>query len=370
MSSGLTTASDTSTLDRRIRSVRTISSPETVRAEQPLTARRSDVVNHDRAEIADILAARDDRVLVVVGPCSVHDTVAALDYARRLSVVAHRHADRLKIIMRVYFEKPRTTVGWKGLINDPGMDGTFDIERGLRTARALLLEVIDLGLPVGCEFLEPTGPQYIADAVSWGAIGARTTESQVHRQLASGLSMPIGFKNGTDGDVQAAIDGVRAAAAEHVFFGVDDSGTAAVVETVGNSDCHVILRGGRSGTNYDAESVAAATDALSAAGLPARLMIDCSHANSHKDDRRQVIVADEVARLIAGGESAVAGVMLESFLVAGSQSVDRPSPSGAPLVYGQSVTDRCMGFAATVEVVESLAAAVATRSASARRRPA
>ncbi|GGF32536.1 3-deoxy-7-phosphoheptulonate synthase [Williamsia phyllosphaerae] len=365
MTSGLTTAPDTGTSDRRIRSFRTIGSPDTLRTELPLTAEQAHAVRRDRAEIADILAGRDDRLLVVVGPCSVHDPAAALDYARRLARVAEQHADRLKIVMRVYFEKPRTTVGWKGLINDPGMDHSFDIERGLRTARALLLDVIDLGLPVGCEFLEPTSPQYIADAVSWGAIGARTTESQVHRQLASGLSMPIGFKNGTDGDVQAAIDGVRAAAAEHVFFGVDDAGSAAVVATVGNGDCHVILRGGRAGTNYDADSVADAARRLHAQGLPARLMIDCSHANSHKDHRQQVVVAHEVADLIGDGEAAVSGVMLESFLVAGAQSLDGRSPADAPLVYGQSVTDKCMDFAATVEVVESLARAVATRSASA-----
>ena len=363
MTSGLTTAPDTGTSDRRIRSFRTIGSPHTLRTELPLTPEQASAVRRDRAEIADILAGRDERLLVVVGPCSVHDPVAALDYARRLARVAERHVDRLKIVMRVYFEKPRTTVGWKGLINDPGMDNSFDIERGLRTARALLLDVIDLGLPVGCEFLEPTSPQYIADAVSWGAIGARTTESQVHRQLASGLSMPIGFKNGTDGDVQAAIDGVRAAAAEHVFFGVDDAGVAAVVETVGNGDCHVILRGGRGGTNYDAGSVTAAADRLAAEGLPARLMIDCSHANSHKDHLQQAVVAGEVADLIGSGQNAVSGVMLESFLVAGAQPLGGRTPREVPLVYGQSVTDKCMDFGATVEVIESLASAVATRSA-------
>ncbi len=360
MTSGLTTAPDAGTSDRRILAFRAIPSPDALRSELPLTSRRAMAVNRDRAEIADILAGRDDRLLVIVGPCSVHDPVAARDYARRLATLAAEHVDHLKIVMRVYFEKPRTTVGWKGLLNDPGMDGSFDIERGLRTARELLLDVIDLGLPVGCEFLEPTSPQYIADAVSWGAIGARTTESQVHRQLASGLSMPIGFKNGTDGDVQAAIDGVNAAAAEHVFFGVDDFGNAAVVETVGNGDCHVILRGGRAGTNYDAASVAAAAAGLAEAGLPPRVMIDCSHANSHKDHRRQAGVAGEVAELIAHGESAVSGVMLESFLVAGAQP-----PTARPLVYGQSVTDKCMDFEATVDVVDALSRAVATRSASA-----
>ncbi len=344
-----------STSDRRIKSFRAIPSPDTIRNELPLTQRRALAVQSDRDQIADILAGRDDRLLVVVGPCSVHDPIAALDYARRLAPLAVEYADRLKIVMRVYFEKPRTTVGWKGLINDPGMDGTFDVERGLRTARSLLLDIIDLGLPVGCEFLEPTSPQYIADAVAWGAIGARTTESQVHRQLASGLSMPIGFKNGTDGNVQVAIDGVNAAAAQHVFFGVDDFGHGAVVETAGNEDCHVILRGGTAGPNHDAESVDATVAALAKASLPARVMIDCSHANSGKDHVRQAEVAAEIAAGIratrqAGHPSRISGVMLESFIEAGAQS-----PDARPLTYGQSVTDKCMGWEASASVLASLA---------------
>ncbi|MHC3001408.1 3-deoxy-7-phosphoheptulonate synthase [Gordonia metallireducens] len=346
-----------STSDRRIKSFRPIPSPDTVRAELPLTARRALAVARDRDEIADILAGRDDRLLVIVGPCSVHDPIAAIDYARRLAPLADAYSDRLKIVMRVYFEKPRTTVGWKGLINDPGMDNTFDVERGLRTARSLLLDIIDLGLPVGCEFLEPTSPQYIADAVAWGAIGARTTESQVHRQLASGLSMPIGFKNGTDGNVQVAIDGVKAAAAEHVFFGVDDFGNGAVVETAGNEDCHIILRGGTRGPNFDAESVASAAAALEKAGLPARVMIDCSHANSGKDHVRQAEVATEIAATLratreAGKASNISGVMLESFLEPGAQSTD-----ATPLVYGKSVTDKCMGWEASATVLDALARA-------------
>ncbi|UPW10795.1 3-deoxy-7-phosphoheptulonate synthase [Gordonia terrae] len=344
-----------STSDRRIRAFRPIPSPDTVRSELPLSARRAVAVQRDRDEIADILAGRDDRLLVIVGPCSVHDPIAAIDYARRLAPLADAYAERLKIVMRVYFEKPRTTVGWKGLINDPGMDNTFDVERGLRTARSLLLDIIDLGLPVGCEFLEPTSPQYIADAVAWGAIGARTTESQVHRQLASGLSMPIGFKNGTDGNVQVAIDGVKAAAAEHVFFGVDDFGNGAVVETAGNEDCHIILRGGTRGPNFDAESVSAAAEALAAAGLPARVMIDCSHANSGKDHVRQAEVATEIATRLraareAGEPSTVSGVMLESFLEPGAQSTE-----ANPLVYGKSVTDKCMGWEASAQVLAALA---------------
>lgn len=348
-----------STSDRRIKAFRPIPSPDTIRSELPLSARRAIAVQQDRDEIADILAGRDDRLLVVVGPCSVHDPVAALDYARRLAPLAVDYADRLKIVMRVYFEKPRTTVGWKGLINDPGMDGSFDVERGLRTARSLLLDIIDLGLPVGCEFLEPTSPQYIADAVAWGAIGARTTESQVHRQLASGLSMPVGFKNGTDGNVGVAIDGVKASAAQHVFFGVDDFGHGAVVETAGNGDCHVILRGGTDGPNFDDASVAAATARLSAAGLPARVMIDCSHANSGKDHIRQAEVAREIAASVAAararGESPVSGVMLESFLEAGAQSLDPQAPQLDSLVYGMSVTDKCMDWSTTASVLAEFA---------------
>ncbi|MFT3715802.1 MAG: 3-deoxy-7-phosphoheptulonate synthase [Gordonia sp. (in: high G+C Gram-positive bacteria)] len=355
-----TPARDDATSDRRVVSFAPIPSPESLRSELPLTARRAVRVQKDRDEIADILAGRDDRLIVVVGPCSVHDPVAALDYARRLAPLAAEYSDTLKIVMRVYFEKPRTTVGWKGLINDPGMDGSFDVERGLRTARALLLDIIDLGLPVGTEFLEPTSPQYIADAVAWGAIGARTTESQVHRQLASGLSMPIGFKNGTDGNVQVAVDGVRAAAGRHVFFGVDDFGRGALVETTGNGDCHVILRGGTAGPNYDDDSVAAALARIEKAGLSPKVMIDCSHANSGKDHEQQVRVAHELAQR---RDPRISGIMLESFLVPGAQSIEYGAGSEAnglnrhrELVYGQSVTDKCMGWDATEEVLAALAA--------------
>lgn len=337
------------TSDRRIRSFSEIPSPHDVLTEFPLGARRAERVARDRDEIADILAGRDDRLLVVVGPCSVHDPAAALEYASLLVKAADQLRDRLKIVMRVYFEKPRTTIGWKGLINDPGMDGTFDVARGLRTARQLLLDIIDIGLPVGCEFLEPTSPQYIADAVAWGAIGARTTESQVHRQLASGLSMPVGFKNGTDGNVQVAIDGVGAASAAHVFFGMDDMGRGALVSTMGNDDCHVILRGGTDGPNYDAAAVTSAAATLAKAGLAGRVVIDCSHANSGKDHIRQAAVATEVAQLVRDGLP-ISGVMLESFLVAGAQS-----PDARPLTYGQSVTDKCMDWAATDSVLRELA---------------
>ena len=264
-----------------------------------------------------VLDMADDRLLVVVGPCSVHDPVAAMDYARQLAELRRSLEDELLIVMRVYFEKPRTVTGWKGLINDPGLNGSYDVHRGLRTARKLLLDVVELGLPVGCEWLDPVTPQYIADAVAWGAIGARTTESQVHRQLASGLSMPVGFKNGTDGDVQVAIDACRAAAAQHTFFGVTPAGAAAVVTTAGNSECHIILRGGRSGPNYYPGDVSAALDAVTKAKLPRRLMVDASHGNSEKDHRRQAVVADALADQIASGEQGIVGVMLESFIQAG-----------------------------------------------------
>ncbi|BBY37931.1 phospho-2-dehydro-3-deoxyheptonate aldolase [Mycobacterium mantenii] len=340
------------TSDHRIVSFRELSAPAVIRTELPLTAGRAQAVQRDREEISAILTGGDDRLLLVVGPCSVHDPVAALDYARRLAPLSAEYADRLKIVMRVYFEKPRTTIGWKGLINDPNMDGSFDVERGIRIARGLLLDIIEVGLPVGCEFLEPTSPQYIADAVAWGAIGARTTESQVHRQLASGLSMPVGFKNGTDGNIQVAIDGVKAAAAPHNFFGTDNFGRAAVVETMGNPDCHVILRGGTTGPNYDTASVTTAIERLSRAGLSEQVMIDCSHANCAKDHERQAVVTAEVTARIAAGERGIAGMMLESFLVAGAQSL------GGELVYGQSVTDQCMDFRTTAGLLSDLYAAM------------
>jgi 3-deoxy-7-phosphoheptulonate synthase len=290
----------------------------------------------------------------------VHDPAAALDYARRLAALRQSLDDDLLIVMRVYFEKPRTVTGWKGLINDPGLDGSYDIHRGLRTARRLLLDIVRLGLPVGCEWLDPVTPQYITDTVAWGAIGARTTESQVHRELASGLSMPIGFKNGTDGVAQVAIDACRAAAAEHRFFGVTPYGAAAVVTTAGNADCHIILRGGRSGPNYHAASVAAALDAVRLSGLPRRLMVDASHGNSDKDHRRQPTVAAALAEQIAAQEHGLVGVMLESFLRAGRQELGDP----AGLVYGQSITDACMDLDTTAAVLDVLAAAVRRRRGS------
>ena len=344
--------------DTRVLGFRALPTPVQVRTEMPLDAAATTLVERSRAETTEILAGRDDRLLVVVGPCSVHDPVAALDYARRLAALAAETAGELLVVMRVYFEKPRTTVGWKGLINDPDMDESFDIPRGLRIARRLLVDIVATGLPVGCEFLEPTSPQYIADAVSWGAIGARTTESQVHRQLVSGLSMPVGFKNGTDGDVQVAVDGCRSAAGRHVFFGTDPLGRAAVVETTGNDDCHVILRGGTGGPNHDARSVAAAVERLRAVGRTPRVMVDASHANSGKDHRRQAEIVHEMADRIAAGERGIAGLMIESFLVEGAQQ-----PGGSDLVYGQSVTDACIGWADTESGLRALAAAVRARRA-------
>jgi 3-deoxy-7-phosphoheptulonate synthase len=345
------------TSDLRVDSYKPLVPPAILLEELPLGDRASETVARGRQEVSRILRGDDDRVVVVVGPCSIHDPDAGLEYARRLKKIADEHASELCVVMRVYFEKPRTTVGWKGLINDPRLDGTFAINEGLRKARHFLLDVTEIGLPAGVEFLDPISPQYISDTVSWGAIGARTTESQVHRELASGMSMPIGFKNGTDGGIQIAIDAVRAAAHPHRFLGVTEQGLAAIVATRGNQDCHVILRGGESGPNYDATSVQKTASALRSAGVPARVMIDASHGNSSKDYRRQPAVVHDVAAQIAEGEPAVMGMMLESFLVDGRQDlVDAGS-----LRYGQSITDACMGWDMTVPVLGELADAVRTR---------
>ncbi len=353
------------TSDTRILGYEPLLSPAALLEELPLAAAAADEVARSRAEVRAVLDGEDDRLLVVAGPCSVHDPAAGLDYAGRLAALRASLADDLLIVMRVYFEKPRTVTGWKGLINDPGMDGTHDVHRGLRLARRFLLDVTGLGLPVGCEWLDPITPQYIADTVAWGAIGARTTESQVHRQLASGLSMPVGFKNGTDGDIGVAVDACRAAAAGHTFFGVTRAGAAAVVTTAGNPDCHVILRGGRAGPNYQAGHVAAALDLIDAAGLARRVMVDASHGNSGKDHRRQPAVADALAGQV-GGEPGIIGVMLESFLHAGRQEPGDP----AGLVYGQSVTDACMDMDTTADVLAGLAASVRQRRAGSPPRPA
>jgi len=348
------------TSDLRIESYRALLPPAILLEEIPLGERGSETVARGRADVARVLRGEDDRLVVIVGPCSIHDPAAGLEYGRRLKALADTHAADLCLIMRVYFEKPRTTVGWKGLINDPRLDGSFAINEGLRTARQLLVDLATLGLPVGCEFLDPISPQFTSDTVSWGAIGARTTESQVHRELASGLSMPIGFKNGTDGGVQIAIDAVRSAAHPHRFLGVTEHGLCAIVATRGNVDCHVILRGGESGPNYGAPFVQKTASALRAAGATPRLMIDTSHGNSSKDYRRQPVVAHDIATQLGEGEAAIFGVMMESFLVEGRQDL---SPA---LRYGQSVTDACMSWDVTVPVIAELAEAVRARRAAVR----
>ncbi len=331
--------------------------PAQILDELPLTDEQAAVVLRGRSEVHAILDGADDRLLVVVGPCSVHDPDAALDYAGRLSAQVEELREDLCVVMRVYFEKPRTTTGWKGMINDPHLDGSRDVNAGLHMARSLLLEVLSLGVPVGCEFLDPITPQYISDAVAWGAIGARTTESQIHRQLGSGLSMPVGFKNRTDGNVQVAVDAVRAAAVSHAFAGIDVTGTPAILHTRGNPDGHIILRGGSDAPNYGAAPVAGALAKLRAAGLRERVVIDVSHDNSGKNPDRQPLAADEVGRQIADGSQAIVGVMLESFLVAGRQDLG----SGTPLVYGQSITDACMDWDTTVAVLDRLASRVRAR---------
>lgn len=344
------------TEDLRVQQIQPLPTPREINAELPLPDKAAELVAKSRKETQDVLRGDDDRLLVVVGPCSAHDPEAVLDYARRLSAASERLADDLLIVMRVYFEKPRTTTGWKGLINDPALDGSYDIPRGLRLARRVLLDVLDAGVPAGCEYLETTTPQYIADTVTYGAIGARTVESQVHRQLASGISMPIGLKNGSDGDVQVAVDACVAASAAQTFLGVDADGRAAVVMTAGNPDGHVILRGGRKDPNYDAESVSSTVARLEKAGLPQRVVIDASHGNSRKDHVRQAEVAREVGGQIAAGSRDIVGVMLESFIVEGNQ---KPAPSG--LTYGQSVTDACMSWEVTDALLDDLAGSVRAR---------
>jgi 3-deoxy-7-phosphoheptulonate synthase len=352
------------TKDLRVESIRPLLPPAILLEELPLSDNAAMTVSRGRDEVARILRAEDDRLVVVVGPCSIHDPAAALDYAQRLRGLADELAADLRIVMRVYFEKPRTTVGWKGLINDPTLDGSFAINAGLRVGRRVLLDLAELGLPAGCEFLDPITPQFTSDLVTWGAIGARTTESQVHRELASACSMPVGFKNGTDGGVQIAIDALRAAAHPHRFIGVTEQGLAGIVSTTGNPDCHVILRGGATGPNYDTIHVQKTLAALRDAGLPPRLMIDASHGNSDKDHGRQPLVVRDVAAQVAQGETGIIGMMMESFLVEGRQDLDDP----ARLVYGQSVTDACMSWETTVPVLRELAAAVTARRQS-RREP-
>ncbi len=342
--------------DTRIREIKELTPPAHILREFALGQKAAKVVYDARQEIHRILHGADDRLLVIMGPCSIHDVKAAKDFAGKLKREKEKLAKELLVVMRVYFEKPRTTVGWKGLINDPKLDGSFSINQGLRVGRELLLDLNELGMPVGCEFLDMITPQYIADLVAWGAIGARTTESQVHRELASGLSCPVGFKNGTDGNVRIAVDAIRAASAPHHFLSVTKAGHSAIVHTAGNEDCHIILRGGTK-PNYDAASVDAAARSLAEAGVPARLMIDFSHGNSSKKPEKQVDVAQDVAGQIAGGEARIFGVMCESHLKPGRQDL----LPGKELAYGVSITDGCIGWEDSRKVLEVLADAVRRR---------
>ena len=344
--------------DLRIRWTRVVLPPVFLEEELPVTETAAATVHDARTAICDILAGRDPRLLVVVGPCSIHDVKAAREYAQRLKEVAPEFARELLLVMRVYFEKPRTTVGWKGLINDPHLDQSYKINDGLRLARHLLLDLAEMGVPAGTEFLDVMTPQYLVSLVSWGAIGARTTESQVHRQLVSGLSCPVGFKNATSGDVQIAIEAVMSAAHPHTFLGHTKSGQSAIFVTTGNPDCHVILRGGRKSVNYDAPSVANVATQLQQAGLQPRIMIDCSHANSHKDYKRQGAVCRDVAAQLRNGDQHIMGIMLESNLVEGAQKLVEDSP----LTYGQSITDACIGWDETHELLGELASAARVKS--------
>ena len=347
--------------DERIKDITVLPPPEHLIRFFPIRGTAVErLITETRRRIHRIMAGEDDRLLLVIGPCSIHDPAAALEYARRLKDLRTKHADTLEIVMRVYFEKPRTTVGWKGLINDPYLDESFRIDEGLRIARQLLIEINRLGLPAGSEFLDVISPQYIGDLISWGAIGARTTESQVHRELASGLSAPIGFKNGTDGNIRIATDAIQAAARGHHFLSVHKNGQVAIVQTQGNRDCHVILRGGKA-PNYDAASIAAACRELEAAQLPPRLMVDCSHANSSKQHEKQLEVARDIARQLAGGSRSIFGVMVESHLQGGAQKFTPGRDEVARLEYGKSITDACLGWAESVELAGVLADAVAAR---------
>lgn len=344
------------TADLRIRTIQTLMAPAALEAEFPLGDEAAAGIARSRAAIGAIMAGADDRLLLVVGPCSIHDPEAAIDYARNLRAAAARHPGELVVALRVYFEKPRTVVGWKGLINDPGLDDTYEIARGLRLARKLMVEVAELGLPIATEFLDTTLGQYYADLVSWGAIGARTVESQIHRELASGLSMPVGFKNRTDGDVQVAVDAIRSARQPHHFPSWTREGAPAVLGTSGNEQTHLVLRGGTRGPNFDRESVRAAAELLRSNGLPAQLMVDCSHANSGKDPERQLAVAADLSDQMAAGERAIAGAMIESNLVGGAQEY-----RARPLVYGRSVTDPCLSWERTAPLLADFAAAVRRR---------
>jgi len=342
--------------DLRIREIKELLPPDHILREFPITENAAETVYETRRSIHRILHGADDRLLVIMGPCSIHDVKAANEYARKLKQERDRLTNDMLVVMRVYFEKPRTTIGWKGLINDPHLDGSFRINEGLRIARQLLLDLNETGMPAACEFLDMITPQYVADLVSWGAIGARTTESQVHRELASGLSCPVGFKNGTDGNVRIALDAIRAAQVPHHFLSVTKAGHSAIVSTTGNEDCHVILRGGKQ-PNYDGKSVDFAAKSLAEAGIPARIMIDFSHGNSGKDPQMQINVGRSVAAQIAEGDERIFGIMVESHLKSGRQDL----VSGKELVYGQSITDACIGWEDSHQILNTLAEAVRQR---------
>jgi 3-deoxy-7-phosphoheptulonate synthase len=344
--------------DLRISGINPLISPAVLNYYLPLSEKASEVVSAAREQADAILKGQDDRLLVIVGPCSIHDPEAAIEYGKKLKAEAERLKDDLLVIMRVYFEKPRTTVGWKGLINDPHLDDSFDINHGLRVARGLLLELANEGIPAATEFLDTISPQYIADLIAWGAIGARTTESQVHRELASGLSMPVGFKNGTGGSIQLALDAIQSASRPHHFLSVTKQGVSAIVSTTGNDSCHIILRGGKTGPNYDKAHVDEVVLMLQEQGLPPHVMVDCSHGNSMKDFRNQPLVANDLCHQIAAGSTAITSVMIESNLVEGNQKL---VPDLSKLVRGQSVTDACIGWDDTVEVLEKFAQAVRDR---------
>lgn len=343
--------------DTRIQQLKPLIPPAILMEDFPLSEEGSETVELGRSTIESIIQEKDDRLVAVVGPCSIHDPAAAMEYAEQLIKLRNRFKVQLEIVMRVYFEKPRSRTGWKGLINDPLLDGSFQINLGLRTARQLLVDISSIGLPIGCEFLDTISPQFIADTVSWGAIGARTTESQIHRELASGLSMPVGFKNGTDGNIDIAIDAVHAASIPHHFLSVTKQSIAAIVETRGNTSCHIILRGSKDGPNYHEESVCRAAEKLAAAGLPGSMMVDCSHGNSNKNHERQSIVARDVADQIARGSRNIFGVMIESHLKSGNQKLEDPKK----LTYGLSITDACIDIRTTEKILENLAEAVEAR---------
>lgn len=345
------------TENTRIKSISDVSTPAAVQAELPLSEAAAKTTYDTRREIQDLLHGRDDRLLVIVGPCSIHDTQAAMEYAQRLKGLREQLSKHLLIVMRVYFEKPRTTVGWKGLINDPDLNDSYDINKGLRVGRKLLLDLNDMGMPAGVEYLDILTPQYLADLVSWGAIGARTTESQLHRELASALSCPVGFKNGTEGSVKVAVDAVMSAQHPHRFLSLTQEGHVSIFETTGNADCHIILRGGSAGTNYDAKSVDAACAALTKANLKPQVMIDFSHANSSKQHKRQIVVGQDVGHQIAGGDERIMGVMIESHLVEGRQEIGPREQ----MCYGQSVTDACIHWDDTTELLRHLAGSVEQR---------